>query len=117
MELPNTLRESLVENLDLFLSNFGGRPNEEQVVAFVVELLETWADDSDYHDDVTSVMADEAALDGSLSEVFESELASNDELEFTGEEVVSLLERLAEIEWSSDLDGDQDDDLDDEDEY
>jgi len=43
-------------------------------------------------------------------------MASNDEFKFTGEEVVSLVERLCEIEWENgeDLDDETDEDLDDE---
>jgi hypothetical protein len=45
-------------------------------------------------------------------------MSSNDEFEYTGEELVSLLERICGIEWESstdDDDDDEDDDFDDDD--
>jgi len=42
-------------------------------------------------------------------------MASNDEFEFTGEEIASLLERMCNIEWTDDDDFDDDDDDDDDD--
>ena len=51
-------------------------------------------------------MEEEAELDDSLATLLEDEMASNDEFEFTGEEISSLLERMCEIEWE---DADEDD--------
>jgi hypothetical protein len=106
------VRESLVTDLDEFLEAFSTEPDPEQVATYVIEQLETYADDSGI-DDIVPALEEEGELEGSLQEVLESEMASNDEFEFTGEEVVSLLERLCGIEW--DQDSDDDDDLDEDD--
>ncbi len=98
MQLPTKLRESLVEELDEYLDAYGSDPDAEAVAAFVMEALESFADEKG-HDDLIGDLEDAGTIDGTLQEALEAELASNDELEFTGEEVTSLLERLCGIEW------------------
>ncbi|TNE84212.1 MAG: hypothetical protein EP330_30290 [Deltaproteobacteria bacterium] len=112
MELPISLRESLVDDLDDFLEALSANPSAEAVAAYLVEQLEVWAEDEG-EDDLIGDLEDEAALDGSLLEVLESEMDSNEEFEWTGEEVVSLFEQLCEIDWEE---VDDDDDLDDDEE-
>lgn len=99
MELPETFRESLVETLDGFLEAFASSPDTEAVAAFLIEQLETFADDAGI-DDITTSLEESGEMDGTLQQSLESELESNDELEFTGEEIVSLLERACGIEWN-----------------
>jgi len=114
VELPQSLRENLVEELDAYLEAIGS-PDAEQVTSYVIELLETAAEEHDL-DDLVLNMEEEAELDDSLATVLEDEMESNDEFEYTGEEIASLLERMCNIEWSDfDDDDDDDDDFDDED--
>jgi len=112
VQLPIIIRDSLVEELDDMLEAYANDPDTEAVVSYLLEQLEILADEEGI-DDVLSELEDEASLEAPLAELLEAEMASNDEFEFTGEEVVSLLERLCEIEWEND---DEDDDWDDEDE-
>ena len=116
MQLPISIRDSLVDDLDEMLDAYSTEPDTEAVVSYLLEQLEILADEEGIEDVLTS-LEEEAALDAPLNEVLESEMDSNDEFEFTGEEVVSLLERICEIEWEDDEDGDEweDDDEDDED--
>jgi hypothetical protein len=115
MKLPIDVRESLVEGLDDFLEAFATSPDAEAVAAFVVEQLEAFADDAGI-DDIIAGLEESGGIETTLLETLEGELSSNDELEFTGEEVVSLLEKACDIEWEDDLSDDlEDDDLDDED--
>ena len=86
----------------------------ESLVAYVVELLEVFADEVGL-DDLTTELEESGALEEPLADAFESEISSNEEFEFTGEEVVSLLERLCEIEFGDDDDDDDDDEDEDED--
>lgn len=111
MELPQYLRDNLVEELDTFLSAFSSNPDAEAVAHFVIELLETFADDHEMVD-IVGELEDENSLDGGLAEVLEGEMSSNDEFEYTGEEVVSLLETLCDIEWADDLSADEPEDAD-----
>jgi hypothetical protein len=115
MKLPIDVRESLVEGLDDFLEAFATSPDAEAVAAFVVEQLEAFADDAGI-DDIIAGLEESGGIETTLLETLEGELSSNDELEFTGEEVVSLLEKACDIEWEDDLSEElEDDDLEDDD--
>ena len=105
MQLPNSMREALVDELDEYLEAFSAEPDSEAVAAFVVELLESFAEDESI-DDVIHRLEESGELEGALAETLESEMSSNDEFEYTGEEVVSLLERLTGIEWSANEEAD-----------
>lgn len=113
MQLDSEFRENLVDELDSMLEAYGDSPDHEAIANFIIEHLELYADEYGVDDIITTLEAD-GALEAPLRDVLEDELSSNDELEITGEEVVSLLERLCSIEWSDDIDND--DGLDDEDE-
>jgi hypothetical protein len=112
VHLPYTMRESLVDDVDEFLEAFASDPESEAVAAYVVEGLETYADEEGI-DDIVATLEEAGELEATLQETLETEMTSNDEFEYTGEEVVSLLERVCGIEWDASED---DDDLDDEDE-
>jgi hypothetical protein len=114
VQLPHSVRESLVDDIDEFLEAFSSDPEPEQVANYVIELLETYADEEGI-DDIVASLEEEAELEGSLHETLETEMSSNDEFEYTGEEVISILERLCGIEWDTDEDDEDDWDEDDED--
>jgi len=113
VELPQSVRENMVEELDEYLEAIA-TPEAEALTRFVVELLEAAADEYGI-DDIVGSLEDDGALDDSLATVLEDEMESNDEFEYTGEEIASLLERLCDIEWTDDGDFDDDDDDDDDD--
>lgn len=113
MQLPYSMRESLVDDVDEFLAAFASDPEPEQIANYVVEGLETFADEEGI-EDIIATLQEEGALEASLQETLETEMTSNDEFEYTGEEVVSLLERLCGIEWEGDQDAKDDDDEDDD---
>jgi len=115
VQMPFSMREALVDDLDEYLENVADSPDPEAVVAYVIELLETYADDAGIEEVVASIEED-SELDGTLSEVLEEEMSSNDEFEFTGEEIVSLLERLCDVEWDYDDDDEDEDDEEEEEE-
>jgi hypothetical protein len=96
--LPETLRETLVEELDDYVEAVGGSPDAEAVSTYVIELLEEAADEAGL-DDLIGTMEDEGNVDGTLAEVMEAEFGSNEEFACTGEEIISFLERLCGIEW------------------
>ena len=114
MQLPNTMRDKMVEDLDEYLEAVSASPDTEAIASYVIELLETYAEDAGI-DEVVAALEEEATLDGTLIETIEEEMSSNDEFEYTGEEITSLLERLCEIEWV-DSGGKKDDEEEDEDE-
>ena len=113
MQLPNSMRDHRVDDLDEYLEAVSASPDTEAIAAYVIELLETYAEDAGI-DDIVAALEEETALDGTLVETLEEEMSSNDEFEYTGEEIVSLVERICEIEWVECEDGDDDDDDDDD---
>ncbi len=115
MQLPFAMRDELVEDLDDYLE---ASPEAEAVSNYVIELLETYADDQGI-DDFVSGLEEQGGVDGTLVSALEEEMTSNDEFEFTGEEIVSLLERMCDLEWDTEADGagDDDDDDDDDDDF
>ena len=115
MTLPHSIREALVESLDNYFEALGGEPDAEAASAYTIELLEEHGDEEGI-DDIILTLEDEGGLDGSLQTVIEEEISSNAEFECTGEEIVSLLERLCGLEWEN-AEGDDDDDDDDDDDF
>ncbi len=118
MQLPISIRDSLVDDLDEMLDAYSTDPDTEAVVTYLLEQLEILADEEGM-EDILIELEEHAALEASLSETLEAEMSSNDEFEFTGEEVVSLLERICDIEWEDGEDdewGDDDEEDDDDEE-
>lgn len=115
MQLPNSMRDHMVDDLDEYLEAVSASPDTEAIASYVIELLETYAENNGI-EDVLASLEEAAALDGTLSETLEEEMSSNDEFEYTGEEIVSLLERLCEIEWVESEGGDEDEDEDEDEE-
>lgn len=112
MQLPDSIREALVNDLEEFLSNLPEDPDAEMVANFILEQLESYADEYGIEDIVVS-LEESGGLDGALRDELESEMSSNEDFEFTEEECVELLETICDIEWVEDED--EDDDLEDED--
>jgi len=110
VQLPYSIRESLVDEMDEYLESYGSTPDPEAVAAYIIELLEGHAEEQGV-DDVVVELEESGSLDEPLQDVLEQEMSSNDEFEYTGEEVVSLLERTCDIEWEeSDEDEEEDED-------
>ena len=99
MELPEIIRETLLTELESYIENTASDSPAEALVRFVLESLEVAADEEGI-DDVLSDLAESAALDGQLSEVLEDEMTDNEEFERTADEIIVLLERVCEIEWT-----------------
>lgn len=114
MQLPESVREALVNDLEEFLANLPDDPEPEMVAAFMIEQLEVYADERGI-EDIIVMLEESGNLDDSLQNTLENEMASNDDFEFTEEECVSLLEEVCEIEWIED-DLDEEDEVEDEEE-
>jgi hypothetical protein len=98
VQLPNSMRDNMVDDLDEYLDAVSASPDTEAIAGYVIELLETYAENEGI-DDIVAGLEEAASLDGTLSETLEEEMSSNDEFEYTGEEIISLVERLCGVEW------------------
>lgn len=118
IQLPHEMRDTVVEQLDEYLEAQTASPDGESVAAYVIELLGTVSDELklDDADEMVLKLETSGELEASLQEVLEEEFERDDELEFTGEEIVSILEKVCDVEWTTkDEDDDDDDDVDDDD--
>lgn len=115
MILAADFRETLVDELDTMLEAYGSNPDPEPIATFLIDQLEEYADEHGI-EDVAQILEESGELEASLQESLEAEMSSNDEFEYTGEEVVSLLERLCNVEWSDDATSADEED-EDEDEF
>ena len=111
MDIKSSIREMLVAELDEFLEAYTERADAEAIASYVIEQLQTYGDDQQIND-IIGDMEESGYVDGTLLDSLINEFESNDEFVFTGEEVVSLLERLCELQW---VDEDEDEDDDDDD--
>lgn len=118
VQLPESIRDALVNDLEEYLANLPDDPEPEMVANFIVEQLEIYADEHGI-EDIVVALEESGSLDGALRDELESEMSSNDDFEFTEEECVELLETMCDIEWvesDEDEDEDFDEDLEDEEE-
>lgn len=116
IQLPHEMRDHLVEQLDEYLDAASGAPDPETIASYVVELVGTVAEELkvDDGDEIILKLESSGELDASLLELLEEEFESNDEFEYTGEEIVSLVEKVCEVEWKT-KDDDEEEEEDDED--
>ncbi|MBT3221504.1 MAG: hypothetical protein HN348_20675 [Proteobacteria bacterium] len=96
VQLPNTLRDNLQDELEIFLQ--ASSPSPETIATYLIENLEIWADEVGV-EDVIGLLEESGALEITLQDNLESEMSSNDEFESTAEEVLSLFESLCEVDW------------------
>lgn len=117
IQLPHEMRDHLVEQLDEYLEAQTGTPDGEVVAAYVIELLGTVAEELkvDDADEITLKLESSGELEASLQELLEEEFESNEELEYTGEEIVTLIEKVCDVEWTTADDTDDEEDEDDDD--
>ncbi len=117
IQLPHEMRDHLVEQLDEYLEAHTGTPDGEIVAAYVIDLIGSVAEELKVNDadEITLKLESSGELDASLQELLEEEFESNEELEYTGEEIVTLIEKVCEIEWTTADDKDDEDEEEDDD--
>lgn len=117
MQLPHELRDTVVEQLDEYLESQNGTPDAEAVAAFVVDLLGSAAEDLklDDADDIVLKMETSGELEASLLELLEEHFESSEEMEFTAEDILALIEKVCDVEWTTKDDEDAEDEDDEDD--
>jgi hypothetical protein len=112
IQLPHEMRDTIVEQLDDYLEVHTGAPDGEMVAAYLMDLIVVVAEELKVEsaDEIVLKLESSGELEASLQELLEEEFESNDEFEFTGEEIVALIERVCEVEWTAKDDDDDDDD-------
>lgn len=117
IQLPHEMRDTVVETLDEYLEAQHGSPEGEAVAAYVIELLGTVAEELklDDADEIVLKLETSGELEASLQELLEEEFERDDELEFSGEEIISIIEKVCDVEWTTKDDDDEDEDKDNKD--
>jgi hypothetical protein len=102
IELPQEYRELLEEQLDAFLESIDGSDDATEVVQDILELLERVAQDCDVSvpgGDIVSYIENDSELEDALFDVLLDELEEEDLADFTGNDMLALLEKIIEIDW------------------
>ena len=117
MQLPHELRDTVVEQLDDYLETQNGTPDAEALAAFVVDLLGAAAEDLkiDDADDIVLKLETSGELEASLLELLEEHFESSEDTEIIAEDILSLIEKVCDVEWTTKDDEDAEDDDDDDD--
>jgi len=117
MQLPHELRDTVVEQLDDYLETQNGTPDAEALAAFVVDLLGAAAEDLkiDDADDIVLKLETSGELEASLLELLEEHFESSEDTEVIAEDILSLIEKVCDVEWTTKDDEDVEDDDDDDD--
>jgi hypothetical protein len=100
IELPQKMREGLVEQIESYIeSNGGGDP--EALAEYAVTVIQSAAEEHQVADgtDIISQLEASGELEGGLDEVLQEAVENAGDVELTAEEVISIIERLCEIEW------------------
>ncbi|MCB9746619.1 MAG: hypothetical protein H6740_28850 [Alphaproteobacteria bacterium] len=113
MKLPVEVRENLVMTLDEWFETENDDPDAEELASVFVKFLERAAEEAEVEDAEELVLniEEEAELDDSLYDVLGYEFGKHDDLELSGEEVVTFVEKLGFLDWE--VDEDMMDDIDD----
>lgn len=116
IQLPNEMRETLVEQLDEYLEAQTSTPDAETVAAFVVDLIGNVADELKVHDadEIILKLESSGELDASLLELLEQEFEDDEEFEYSGDDILGLIEKVCDVEWTTKDDDDEDSDDDDD---
>lgn len=114
MQLPHEMRDTLVEQLDEYLEAQTGNPEPEAVAVHVIELILSVADELKLEetDELILKLESSGELDASLVELLEEAFESDEDFEYTGDEIAGLLEKVCDIEWTT---KDEDDDVEEDD--
>ncbi len=101
MRFPYELRESLVISIDDFFETENDDPDATTLASVFITAIQNSGEDVDMdEEDLVSLIEDNAELDEPLQHILEEEFSKNDELELTGDDVVSFVEKLLHIEWT-----------------
>ena len=100
IELPQKMRDGLVEQIESYIeSNGGGDP--EALAEYTVTVIQSAAEEHQVADgtDIISQLEASGELEGGLDEVLQEAVENAGDVELTAEEVISIVEKLCEIGW------------------
>ncbi len=102
IDLPQEYRDLLEEQLDEYLEGAEDKDDAASMVQDIVELLQTAAVECEVDvqgGDVVAYLETESELEDGLFDLLLEELEEEDLEDFTGEDLITLIEKIVEIEW------------------
>lgn len=102
IELPQEYRDLLEEQLDEYLESNDDTSDATTMVHDILELLQRVADECEVEvqgNDIVAHMESEGELEDGLFDLILEELEEEDLEDFTGDDLLSLLDKIVEIEW------------------
>ncbi len=102
IDLPQEYQVLLIEQLEVYLEGAADEADAETVVHDLLELLQRVADKNDITvpgGDIVAYLESEGELDDGLFDLLLEELEEEDLEDFTGEDVLTLIEKIFEINW------------------
>ena len=102
IDLPQEMRALLVEQLDEILEAAAGSLDPESLAQEIVDHIQAAGDECEVEaaEDIVAALETSGDLDASLSELLTEQLEQEDLDDLTGEDLVTMVEKVCEIEWS-----------------
>ena len=107
IELPQEFRDLLEEKLDEYLDTTDNTGGAASMVRDIVEHLQKVGEECEIevpNGDMIAYIETEGDLDDGLFDLLLEELEEEDLEDFTGDDLLTVMEKLVEIEWA---DGDE----------
>ena len=100
IELPQKMREGLVEQIETYIENHGGG-DPEALAEYAVQAIQSAAEEHQVADgaDIISQLEASGELEGGLDEVLQEAVENAGDVELTAEELIGIVEKICEIEW------------------
>lgn len=102
IDLPQEMRDLLVEQLDEYIEGATGSVEPDTLAQHVVDLLQTVADEVELEmsEDLVAALETSGDLDAPLVDLLSDQIEGDDLEEVSGEDLVVMLEKLCDVEWS-----------------
>ena len=106
IDLPQEMRDMLVEQLDEYFEGMEDVPEASEVAAYVVDLVQESAQECEVEqaDDIVGLLESSGDLEASLTDMLSEHLENLDLEALSAEDVVGVVEKICEIEWGSEDD-------------
>lgn len=101
LELPGTMREWIIEQIDENFEAVGAEGTDEQYAQAVLDAIEFVAEEhaDEIGDEIVSHLEASGELDHSLKDTLTEGFSSDPDIDYIGAKVMGAVERLCHIEW------------------
>lgn len=106
MKLPEQVRDTIILSLDEYLETINDQPDAAELAEQTVQAISSGAEESGLEDyeEVVLQIEEEMEMEESLVETLEYEFQKADDLELSGEDLISLIDRVCGLSWEDEDD-------------